>query len=90
MSDTDVKMSNVFNLPINIGKWVLSRLRDDEIKAVSHAINSHDALVEQNKALNEVINEIRAIVTDVQDGFGVTGGDTEILDLINGTFEDDS
>jgi hypothetical protein len=55
MSNTDIKMSDVFNLPINIGKWVLSRLRDDEIKAVSHAINSHDALVEQNKALKAAL-----------------------------------
>lgn len=88
MSDTDIKMSDVFDLPIS------SLMRDSlgndldkpdigEGRAIAHAINSYDALVERNKALNEVINEIRAIVTYVQDGFGITGGDAEILNVIN-------
>jgi hypothetical protein len=33
--------------------------------------------------LNSVINEIRSIVTDVQDGFNITGSDAEILDVLN-------
>jgi hypothetical protein len=47
------------------------------------AIQEITNLVEQNTALNEVINEIRAMVTDVQDGFNITGGDAEILNVIN-------
>lgn len=35
--------------------------------------------------LEGVLESIRSIVTDVQDGFDVTGSDAEILDLINET-----
>ena len=89
---SEIKMSDVFKLPLNGTYDYLQDANGNEVacfditiqdESAAHAINSHDALVEQNKALNEVINEIRAMVTDVQDGFDVTGGDAEILDLIN-------
>ena len=81
MSNADIKMSDMFDLPISHDMDELRDCHGKELAAfntckqdeyAAHAINSHDALVEQNKALNEVINEIRAIVTEVQDGFGVT------------------
>tara|TARA_R110000824_G_scaffold400649_2_gene608654 strand:- start:1329 stop:1664 length:336 start_codon:yes stop_codon:yes gene_type:complete len=72
-SDSD----NECNIPLYMLSVHSMRASDSVV------VETHDALVEQNKALIKVINEIRSMVTDVQDGFDVTGGDAEILDLIN-------
>lgn len=74
---SDIKIMNGENPSFSVS------MKDAQVRYCTNAVNSHDALVEQNKALNEVINEIRAMVTDVQDGFDVTGGDAEILNVIN-------
>ena len=92
MSSADIRMSDVFSLPLDATYDNLQDANGYEVacfeitiqdEAAANAINSHDALVEQNKTLNAVINEIHAMVTDVQDGFDVASGDAEILDVIN-------
>lgn len=60
----------------------------NELAGVS--VTAIDKLTARNTELEAALEEIRSIVTDVQDGFEVTGSDAEILDLINGTFEDNS
>jgi hypothetical protein len=54
------------------------------------AINSHDALTARVAELENALNKMRSIVTDVQDGFDIVGSDAEILNLINETLEDNS
>jgi hypothetical protein len=90
---SNYKMSEVFTGTVKVaiydGANVLADdiyfelIDDDQLKAMAHAINSHDALTAEVSALNSVINEIRSMVTDVQDGFEITGGDAEILDVLN-------
>lgn len=40
-------------------------------------------LLKQNLTLVAALNEVRVMVTDVQDGFEIVGTDGEILDIIN-------
>lgn len=49
--------------------------------------DTYEAMQARNAELESALESIRSIVTDVQDGFEVTGGDAEILDLINDTLE---
>lgn len=66
MSNADIKMSNVFDLPVQSGAddcvYDLHYNRictsGNKSKEISHAINSHDALVEQNKALKLALVEL--------------------------------
>ena len=63
MSNTDIKMSDVFPegiKPNQLGIPLtcvhpIRRYGGDKFKYAAHAINSHDALVEQNKALKAAL-----------------------------------
>ena len=49
--------------------------------------NQHDTLISRVSELEASLNKIRNMVTDIQDGFEITGGDAEILDEINEVLE---
>jgi hypothetical protein len=64
MSDTDIKMSDVFELPVRRHYSVIvesdenQRHDTEAFDAAVHAINSHDALVEQSKALKVALERL--------------------------------
>lgn len=83
-------MSEWFDLPTTPAKFWLAPTECDnndqrtrQMIALVLALNSHDALTTEVAKLNSVVNKIRSIITDVQDGFDVTGSDEEILDVLN-------
>ena len=55
---------------------------DNQAKAAAHAINKHDALVAMNAELNTALNEVSAMLTDIQDGFIMSEHETEMLDVV--------
>lgn len=48
-----MKMSDVFPLPIEIDNYKGVALSPDRNKAIEHAVNHHDALVDMLQALTE-------------------------------------
>ena len=65
---SDIKMSNVFSLPLDATYDNLQDANGYEVacfeitiqdEAAAHAINAHDALIEQNKALIEALEHIK-------------------------------
>lgn len=68
----DKKMSDVFDLPVSIGKKAASHasaildgcgtfgiINDQAMKHSCHAINNHDRLTEENKQLREMLSRDR-------------------------------
>lgn len=70
MSSADIRMSDVFSLPLDATYDNLQDANGYEVacfeitiqdEAAANAINSHDALVEQNKALMDALSKIAGI-----------------------------
>ena len=52
---SDIKMSDVFDLPVKLSKWMINRLNKNDMKAVAFAINNHDKLTSRVAELEAVI-----------------------------------